>query len=149
MRKLSFRPNAIVTFRGKSWRVIRAAGLTELLLEDTETRVKEVVDICNLALAEPIEKAPVRPVDSLCEEDLAEARRRLEIIKPLLDYQRGREVLTQEIADTNGTSPRTLRRWVHAYEARQLLSDLAPQRRGREMPLGIRGANNGSLKSLQ
>lgn len=73
MRKLSFRPKSLVTFRGKSWRVLRATGPTELLLEDVETRAKEVVDIRNLAGPTVPEPAPSRPVDSLCEEDLAEA----------------------------------------------------------------------------
>lgn len=132
MHKLSFRPKSIVTFRGKPWRVLRATGATELLLEDVDTRAKEVVDIANLSSPQPT--AAARPIDALDEEDLAEARRRLDIIKPLLETARGREALATELAARHGVSARTLRRWVHAYEARGLLSDLAPQRKGREMP---------------
>lgn len=132
MHKLSFRPKSVVTFRGKPWRVVRATGTTELLLEDLETRAKEVVDIANLPSSQPA--GPTRPVDALDEEDLAQARRRLEIIRPLLETARGREALATQLAARHGTSVRTLRRWVHAYEARGLLSDLAPQRKGREMP---------------
>jgi putative transposase len=134
MSKLSFRPKSIVTFRGKPWRVIRATGPTELLLEDVHTRTKEVVDVCNLEAPPQAEQLPARPLESLCDDDLAEARRRLEIIKPLLECRQGRERLADKLAKQHRTSPRTLRRWVRSYEARQLLSDLAPQRRGREMP---------------
>ena len=134
MGKLSFRPKSTVTFRGRDWRVVKAVSPTELLLEDLATRTKEVVDIVNLISAPAEDTSPPPVIESVDERDLAEAKRRLETIRPLLDGSRGRAAETRRIAAETGAGERTLRRWLQAYEARGLLSDLAPQRRARTMP---------------
>ena len=152
MGKLSFRPKSTVTFRGKDWRVVKAVSATELLLEDLTTRTKEVVDIVNLTTASEEDTSPVPVIESIDERDIAVAKRRLEIIRPLLDCSRGRAANARRIAAELGVGERTLRRWLQAYEIRGILSDLAPQRRNRAMPSrlddGIEEVINRAIEEL-
>ena len=78
--------------------------------------------------------AKVRPLDGLAAEDLAEAKRRMEIIKPLIQYEHRREEDVRQAAACHGVDPATIYRWIKAYVGRRLLTDLAPRRRGRAMP---------------
>ncbi|MDO8608058.1 MAG: DDE-type integrase/transposase/recombinase [Phaeospirillum sp.] len=101
---------------------------------DKDTHRKEVFDIADLKADSDPAEAPPPAIDSLDEDDLAEAKRRLEVIKPLLSIGRGRTKAIDAIATEYGLGRRTIERWLHNYEARELLSDLAPQRRKRPMP---------------
>ncbi len=134
MGKLSFRPKSTVMVHGKPWRVVRTVSPTEVLLEEAGTHRKEVFDIADLKADSDQAEAPPPAIDSLDENDLAEAKRRLEVIKPLLSIGRGRTKAIDAVATEYGLGRRTIERWLHNYEARELLSDLAPQRRKRPMP---------------
>ena len=76
----------------------------------------------------------VRPFDGLPAEDLAEAKRRLEIIRPLIQCEHRSEEDVQQAAARHGVGQASIYRWIRAYTARRLLTDLAPRRRGRVMP---------------
>lgn len=128
----SFRPKSTVTFRGDAWRVVKAASPTELLIEKPKTREKQIVSVADLKVGVP--ERPVQPVEALHEADLAEAKRRLEIIQPILDADKGRIEVAHRVARETGIGSSTLRRWVRAYRQGGLLSDLAPRRRRRDMP---------------
>lgn len=130
----SFRRNSIVQYRDREWRVLRTVSPTELMLEDSRNKSKEVVGVADLLQVQPKMEKRTAPMETLHETDLAEARRRLEIIRPVLTAGSGRMELVGRIAAQEGIGPSTLRRWYRAYENTGHLSDLAPIRRGRKMP---------------
>jgi transposase len=134
MGKLSFRPKSTVMVHGKPWRVVRTVSPTEVLLEEAGTHRKEVFDIADLKTASAPAEAPPPAIDCLDENDLTEAKRRLEVIKPLLSIGRGRTKAIDAVAAEYGLGRRTIERWLHNYEVRERLSDLAPRRRKRPMP---------------
>jgi putative transposase len=134
MGALSFQPKSIITLRGREFRVMKAVGVTTLMVQDAKTKAVEVVNVTDLAAPADEPAKPTKPIDSLHDTDLAEARRRLEIIRPLLALSRGTMEAVNQVAQETGIGASTLRRWVHRYEDRGLLSDLAPQRRGKHMP---------------
>lgn len=82
------------------------------------------------------EESPVknRALDAVPAEDLAEARRRFAIVKPLIRCERRTDEDVRKAAAAHGLHPATLYRWLQVYEGRRLLTDLAPRRRGRAMP---------------
>ena len=126
----SLKAGSMLSYQGKEWRVRRAVSLSEILIEDIKTRASQVVDITNvLSTKEPAEKAAV-PIELLAQDDLEEARRRLTMIRPILECGRGRLRLVELISQQNGVGMSTLRGWVRTYLDRGLLSDLAPARKG-------------------
>lgn len=137
MGNLNFRPKSLIVHHGRQFRVVKAVSSTEVLLQDSTSKAFEVVDAVSLmrtAEDETDRQGPARPVDSLHPDDLAEARRRFAIIRPLLGLERGVMEAVHRISAETGIGASTLRRWVHRYEDRGLLSDLAPKRRGKKMP---------------
>ena len=81
-----------------------------------------------------------RLVDCVPADDLAEAKRRLAIIKPLVRSARRTDADVRKVAAEQGVSRATVYGWLNAYEGRRLLTDLAPRRRGRAMPKRLAAA---------
>jgi len=79
-------------------------------------------------------KEKSRPLDGLPADDLAEAKRRFAIIKPLVRCERRTEEDVRKVAVRHGVCQSTVYGWLKIYEGRRLMSDLAPRRRGRTMP---------------
>jgi len=79
-------------------------------------------------------KEKSRPLDGLPADDLAEAKRRFAIIKPLVRCERRTEEDVRKVAVRHGVCQSTVYGWLKIYEGRRLMSDLAPLRRGRTMP---------------
>ncbi|MBK4723075.1 DDE-type integrase/transposase/recombinase [Azospirillum sp. YIM DDC1] len=134
--KLSYRPKSKVLHRDRVWTIVRAVTPTSVLIEDTTTGETDVVNVTGLQLPEPKEveaarRSSPRPKD---EQSLAEAKRRMEIIKPLLDVPEGRTEAVEAAAKSAGISTATLFRWIKLYRDGGQLSYLAPLRRGRAMP---------------
>ncbi len=75
-----------------------------------------------------------RALDAFPRGDLAEAKRRFGIIKPLVWTDRRSDADVCKVAAANGVSRATVYAWLKAYEGRRLMTDLAPRRRGRPMP---------------
>jgi putative transposase len=83
----------------------------------------------------PSSTTPFQPeLVALDDHDWAEARRRLELIGPLLDRARCPRAVIVERARSAGLDPSTLYRWARAYRASGLLSSLLPYK-----PSGGRG----------
>jgi len=131
---ISYRPGSLVRWHRKPYRIVQAVTADSVLLEDMDGGTPQVVPVRELssATATPIRSS--RPLDALDPADLEEAKRRFAIIKPLVRCERRslEQVLAQAAA--HETTPSTIYRWIKTYEGRRLLSDLAPQRRGRAMP---------------
>lgn len=133
--RFSFKPGAMVIWSGKACTILEAVTSSSVLVEVTETKAKEVVPVSKLRAPKDAEEEPsARSLDGLACEDLAEAKRRFTIIKPLVRCERRSEADVQKLVDQHGVPRATLYRWIKAYEGRRLMTDLAPKRRGRAMP---------------
>lgn len=133
--RFSFKPGSTVAWRGKTCSILEAVSASSVLLEITDTKAREVAAVADLR---PLKGAdadePSRSLDGLASEDLAEAKRRFAIIKPLVRCERRRDEDVLRIAETNGLCRTTIYDWIRLYEGRRLMSDLAPRRKGRKMP---------------
>ena len=133
--RFSFKPGSTVAWRGKTCSILEAVSASSVLLEITDTKAREVAAVADLRpLKEAQEDEPSRSLDGLPPEDLAEAKRRFAIIKPLVRCERRREEDVLRIAEANGLCRTTIYDWIRLYEGRRLMSDLAPKRKGRKMP---------------
>ncbi len=130
----SYSPKTEVRYLDRPSVIVRAVSVSTVLVRDKESGETKIAHIADLRAPDPDGPAPIRAVDGLAEDDLAEARRRLEIIHPVLATKRGRMKLYAETAEKHHLASSTVRRWVDLYESRGLLSDLAPARKGRAMP---------------
>lgn len=77
----------------------------------------------------PTPPEPARALADIHEDDLAEARRRMEIIRPILDSGRGKKENVKRVAKEFGVGEATLYRWLRMYKANGKIADLAPQTR--------------------
>jgi putative transposase len=131
----SFQPGASALWRGKRCTIVEAVTASSVLLDVGEGQDKEVVPVSKLRSLKDVESVQAdHSLDALAPEDLAEARRRFAIIKPLVRCERRREEDVQRAAERHGVPRATLYRWIKRYEGRRRMTDLAPSRRGRKMP---------------
>ncbi|WP_096700594.1 DDE-type integrase/transposase/recombinase [Magnetospirillum sp. 15-1] len=131
----SFQPGASVLWRGKRCTVVEAVTASSVLLDVGGGQDKEVVPVSKLRSLKDVESAQAdRSLDALAAEDLAEAKRRFAIIKPLVRCERRSEEDVQRVAEQHDVPRSTLYRWIKRYEGRRRMTDLAPSRRGRKMP---------------
>ena len=134
--KLSYKPKSKVLYRDRVWAIVRPVTSTSVLVEDAASGETQVVTVAELSppvpkAVEAARRASPRPLD---EASLAEAKRRLAIIKPLLDRTSRFTEAVEEEAKTIGVHPATLFRWIKLYRDGGQLSHLAPLRRNRAMP---------------
>lgn len=88
--RFSYRPSAIVTWCGKTCTILEAVTASSVLLEFGDTKAKEVVDVSKLRAPKGAEvETGGRFLDGLAREELAEAKCRFAIIKPLVRCERG------------------------------------------------------------
>jgi len=131
----SFQPGASVLWRGKRCAIVEAVTASSVLLDVGDGQDKEVVPVSTLRPIRDAETVQAdRSLDALVPEDLAEAKRRFAIIKPLVRCERRREADVLRIAEENGVCRTTIYDWIKLYEGRRRVSDLAPRRKGRKMP---------------
>ncbi|CAO3425951.1 Mu transposase C-terminal domain-containing protein [Azospirillum argentinense] len=134
-KRFSFSPGAAVRLRGRPCTILEAVTASSVLIEDAETKETQVVTVSKLSHPDGAAKPePTRALDSLPEDDLAEAKRRFAIIKPLVRCERRSQEDVKRVAEQHGIGLSTLYRWIKIYESRRLVSDLAPRRKGRCMP---------------
>ena len=132
---LSYRPGALVRHGEKECVILEAVSSGSVLIEETTSKRHEVVPVSSLKSITPDDNAkPDRTLDELSPEDLAEAKRRLGLIKPLVRSDRRSRADVEAIATANNLSITTIYDWIKRYEGRRRVSDLAPNRKGREMP---------------
>lgn len=84
---------------------------------------------CQTNEVEILQKNEVKiDLNSITPENWEEAKRRKEIIEPLLNRQRT-AAKVKEVADKSGTSMASIYRWIKMYEHSKLLSALLPLER--------------------
>jgi hypothetical protein len=125
---LSIQDGAEVECGGRRFIITQLIGFDFVVARDIETD-----DLVRLAVVDlnPISPAP-SPVPSLPDlskvddRGWAEARRRLDLIAPLLEGMRAPRAVIVERARAAGLDASTLYRWARAYRASGLLSSLLP-----------------------
>ncbi len=148
-KRFSFSPGAAVKLRGRSCTILEAVTASSVLVEDAETKETQVVPVSKLSHPDGATKPePTRALDSLPEDDLAEAKRRFAIIKPLVRCERRSQEDVKRVAEQHGVGLSTLYRWIKTYESRRLVSDLAPRRKGRPMPKRLDAAIEAVIDSV-
>ncbi|QCG98704.1 hypothetical protein E6C67_34315 [Azospirillum sp. TSA2s] len=148
-KPFSFNPGAAVTCRGRAFTILEAVTASSVLVEDAETKEMEVVPVSRLSRPDGADRPePRRSLDSLPEDDLAEAKRRFAIIKPLVRCARRSHDDVKAVAEQNGIGLSTLYRWIQTYEGRRLMSDLAPRRKGRTMPKRLDATTEAVIDSV-
>ena len=127
MKKLSIRKGNIIYIGNKKYEVINAVDLKQALLKDADTGETGLFPIQQLRAAPESEtvKNNRAPVEHIKEEHMEEAKRRYEIIKPLLGAGRTRMDIGRR-AKEYGHCAETLYIWINKYEAEGTLSALAP-----------------------
>jgi len=133
---LLLQDGAEVESGGRRFVIMQLLGFGFVAARDVEThelRRLAVVDLNPVVASSSA--APVQPdLAELDDLDWAEARRRLELIGPLLDGARCPRTVIVERAWGAGLDASTLYRWARAYRAAGLLSSLLPYK-----PSGGRG----------
>lgn len=133
--KLSYKPKSKVLYRDRLHVIARPVSETQVLIEDASAGDAIVVHVSELAAAETEpERSRRLPKRSEDDEDRAEAKRRLEIIKPILDLPRGRTKVVEAAAQAVGVDVSTIFRWMKHYSEGGQLAYLVPQRKGKTMP---------------
>jgi len=133
---VSFKPGGLVRWRRKVCRVVQPVSATSVLVEDPNGGDPHVVPVWELSSPEkkPADESDRRLLDALHPDDLAEAKRRFAIIKPLVRTDRRTHEAVVAAATAHNVGPSTIYRWIKTYEGRRLMSDLAPRRKGKPMP---------------
>lgn len=116
------------TYRNEAFEIRRPAGMGFVLCRHLETGEAKTLRIEDLR---PIANAEITPAQlSLLGEDskyLAEAKRRLLIIEPLLNSHTRTDKAKIERAKQFGISKSTIERWIRRYENDERLSGLVPR----------------------
>jgi putative transposase len=133
---LSIKDGAEVEGGGRRSIIMQLIGFDFVVARDIETD-----DLVQLAV---VDRNPVSPAPSnvpslpdltkVDDRDWAEARRRLDLIAPLLDCTHCPRAVIVERAQAAGLDASTLYRWARAYRASGLLPSLLPYK-----PSGGRG----------
>lgn len=132
---IKFTPGTDFSIDGNRCRFQHAVSGSHALVVLAETGEQQRVRTADLkAWKAPANDQAIRHLETLSMTELEQARRRLEIIRPLLNLRKGKmKALAQRAKETN-VSVSTLRRWLAAYEPTCVLAALAPHRKGRVMP---------------
>lgn len=145
---------AFVSRGGRSCRIRRALSIESVIIQylDTEetervhpTELRPITDAVAPPTTEPAQgdaapaadaKAPAtygrRDLYEIMEEDWAEARRRLEIITPLMEKADRKRVDVEATAKKYSVNAATIYDWIRRYRRSGHLSGLIPSARGRQ-----------------
>ena len=109
--------------------VRQALGFDAILVEDPQTSEIERLEIAELrpASAEAADSSTTN-LNDVSDRDWAEARRRRDLIAPLLDGTRCPRSIVVERARAGDCAATTLYRWARLYRASGLLSSLLPEK---------------------
>lgn len=131
--RLSYAVGANAMVHDRACKIAAQIDIDQVLVQYADDGETEAVNVVNLQ-APKSSKKPKKPkaLDSIPDEDLELARERYAVIEPLLgDTVRDKTKLLRAQAEAAGVSSRTVQRWVKAYQGRNLMSDLIPDRRGK------------------
>ncbi len=129
-------PGLHVLYGGRKFRITHVISVDSVLAIDLETLEKQRLRVESLApcSADDPGKDPVviRDVTQFSNEEWAEAQRRFQAIKPLLDDPIRTRAGADQIALETGVHATTLYKWLRDYQAAGHVSALVPSKRGRK-----------------
>lgn len=127
---LSFEKGAIVWRGDQEYVIVAIADLKSLLARNLATGDIDTLEISSLNGPPPSQTKAKADVDlmGVSREDWDEAKRRLDVIKPLLTRRARGEARAVQLAKAAGVSVPTLYAWRRDYLGSGLLSSLLPYR---------------------
>jgi putative transposase len=132
---LALKPGSEVNYGERRFTIMQVISFETVVARDAETGDLERLPIAGLrAILSANPPVPAPDLAGLDDRDWAEARRRLDLIKPVLERARLPRSLMAQRARDAGVEVTTLYRWARSYRASGLLSSLLPYK-----PAGGRG----------
>ena len=132
-------PGQLVSFRGRRFKVTHLMSVDSVLAVDVETNESQRLHIDAIKLALTVEVAEGqsdnkhRDLALYSEEEWAEAQRRFQAIKPLLDNPIRSRDDAEKIAEKQGIHAATLYKWLKLYQEAGHVSALVSAKRGRKI----------------
>lgn len=132
-KSLDIQPTICVAHQSRLKRIRKAVNLDTVAVEDIESGEWEIVPISELTVVGTDTSAPDQPkpqrieISSVSEEDWDTARKRLEMIEPLLNMTGRTRADVEQRAGKFGLDPTTLYRWIKDYEPTATLESLLPK----------------------
>lgn len=120
-------PGSPVKFQGKEFVILDIAGLDAVIAKDMVSGKSERLPVAQLepGVTNGVHKAR-KDLLAIKDDDWVEARKRFEIIRPLLEMEVGQRNAEQvkAVAKASGCNAATLYRWISAYQETGLVSSL-------------------------
>jgi putative transposase len=126
---------ANVVFESAAWTILKVISASEVLARCDASNLRRVLRVDELS--SPLEShnilSNVTPdLEAFTASELAEANRRLEIIKPLLSESGNQSAIAVKLAAKSaGVHYTTLYTWLRSYSQTEQITSLVPSRRGR------------------
>lgn len=107
-----------VSYRGKGYVITRILkDLVTVVIRRLDNNEPEAAHVSELApFEEEVVKSDPKPIESFTEKELAKARKKYEIIKPLLGEFRGNKQQVILIAKANDVGVSTLYKWISDFD---------------------------------
>jgi putative transposase len=123
-------PDAVVESNGKRYTITHVLDLEAVLCkeEGTETQVRLYIKDLTPVISAQDENSVDADLTSISDADWAEAKRRYDIIRPLLSMRRTTEGVAEQ-ARAAGVHLSTIYRWIDTYQRDGRLSSLIPTKR--------------------
>lgn len=127
-QQLILEPGKRVRYRDRGYRIVQILSLTLAELIDDANHEVINADITELKSPESEDK-PRADLTIISDKAWGAAKKRLAIIKPLLDHPKRTRAAVKEVAENNSTSTNTVYNWIKTYESSGSLSSLLPKTR--------------------
>ncbi|RED45021.1 Mu transposase C-terminal domain-containing protein [Aestuariispira insulae] len=124
---LKFEAGAAVEVNGDQCEILRIVDANNILILNRTVGEKQVVareDVCA-----PSTKLKIKPHCSFTADDLEIARKRFQIIEPLISISGSIHKKVEQIAEETGLSGQTIRNWLRKYKDNPVLSALVSDRK--------------------
>lgn len=123
MKIIDLSIGSVVFFQNNEYEIKKQIDTAYVLAKNLKTYRDEILPVVNLMSDEAIK--PKDRLEDIRESDWEEAKRRFEIIKPILDGNFGKKEI-MELGKKLGIHFTTLYRWVKRYRETGLLQSLVP-----------------------
>lgn len=131
MTTLDLSPGAMAWLDRQQVRIIGPAGLNSVMIEnDSGIQIVEITTLSTQPSG-AINANPTLDLAQIPQADWDLARRREEVIKPLMEFPRRTTVVVEEAAHRLGCSMTLVYRLLSRYEADPRTTTLLPQKRGK------------------
>lgn len=126
MKRISLKQKSHVYYKGQQFEVVNPVSLSQVLIRNCENNEVLVVETTELLATRP-DSTPEKSTlpEYIPEAKMKIARDRFEIVKPLLEEGRTKEMVAAQSKQFN-KHPATLYRWLNRYNATQSILSLLP-----------------------